>query len=86
MNFFIKTSDGRGRKLNFAISVVWSVSYVLAESLRRDGSISSSSFYEQWVDYYVHIFSLIHPVDEFSFKEMRTWGQPMISSSCLCVR
>ena len=31
------------------------------------------------------IFSLIHPVDEFSFKEMRTWGQYKISSCCICV-
>ena len=29
-------------------------------------------------------FSLIHPVDEFSFKEMSImWGQPKISSCCL---
>ena len=30
-------------------------------------------------------FSLIHPEDEFSFKEMRMWGQPKTSSCCLCV-
>ena len=36
----------------------------------------------------IHIlFSLTHPVDEFSFKEMSImWGQPKILSSCLCVR
>ena len=26
-----------------------------------------------------------HPVDEFAFKEVRTWGQFKISSDCLCV-
>ena len=29
---------------------------------------------------------LADSTDEFSFKEMRMWGQPMISSCCLCVR
>ena len=59
--------------------------YVSAESLQREGSISSCSFYGQLADYYSHVFSLIHPVDEFSFKEMRTWSQSKISSCCLCV-
>ena len=83
VKFFVKTNDGRDRWLIF---VVWGVSYVLAESLKPEGSISSSSFYGQWADYCSHVFSLIHPVDEFSFKEMRTWGQPMTSFCCLCVR
>ena len=30
-------------------------------------------------------FRLIHPIDEFSFKEMRMWGQSKTSSCCLCV-
>ena len=64
----------RDRRPNFAIFVVWSTSYVSAESLKHEGSISSSSFYEQLVDYYSPVFSLIHPVDAFSFKGMRTWG------------
>ena len=34
---------------------------------------------------YSHVFSLMHPVDEFSLKEMRTWGQSKILSYCLCV-
>ena len=72
MNFFVKISGGRERRINFAIFVVWSVSYVLVESLEREGSISSSSFYGQSADYYSHVFSLIHPLDEFSFKELRT--------------
>ena len=42
--------------------------------------------YGQSADYYSHIVSFIHPVDEFSFKETRKWGQPVISSSCLCIR
>ena len=45
--FFVKTNDGRDRGLNFAIFAVWSVSYVLTESLKHEGSISSSSFYGQ---------------------------------------
>ena len=72
VNFFVKISGGKERRLNFAIFVVWSVSYVLVESLEREGSISSSSFYGQLADYYSHVFSLIHPLDEFSFKELRT--------------
>ena len=82
VKFFVKTNDGTDRWLIF---VVWGVSYVLAESLKPKGSISSSSFYGQWADYCSHVFSLIHPVGEFSFKEMRTWGQPMTSFCCLCV-
>ena len=52
-----------------------------------EGRISSSSFCGQLADYYSHDFNLIHtlPLDEFSFKEMRTWGQSKISSRCLCV-
>ena len=33
VNVFVKTSDGREKRLNFAIFVVWSVSYVSAKSL-----------------------------------------------------
>ena len=38
-----------------------------------------------WVTIIHTFFSFIHPVDEFSFKEMRMWGQPKTSSCCLCV-
>ena len=38
-----------------------------------------------WATIIHAFFSLIHPVDEFSFKEMRMWGQPKTSSCCLCV-
>ena len=38
-----------------------------------------------WATIVHTFFSLIHPVDEFSFKEMRMWGQPEISSCYLCV-
>ena len=31
---------------------------------------------------YSHVFSFIHPVDEFSLKEMRAWGQSKILSCC----
>ena len=36
-------------------------------------------------NYYCHVCSLMHPVDEFSFKGMKTWDQFKISSGSLCV-
>ena len=30
-----------------------------------------------------HMFSLVYPVDECPFKEMKTWGQSEISFYCL---
>ena len=48
----------------------------------REGSISLSSFYGQLSDYWSQAFNLIYPVDEFSFKEMKTWGPSKISSYC----
>ena len=36
-------------------------------------------------NFYSHIFSFINSVDEFSFNEMRTWGQFKISPGSLCV-
>ena len=71
---------------DFTIFVVWSASYVLVASLRRGGSFPSSGFYGQLAGYYSHDFSVIHPANEFSFKEMRTWGQFKISFCCLSVR
>ena len=39
-----------------------------------------------WATIIHKLFSLIHAVDEFSFKVMSVmWGQPKISSCCLCV-
>ena len=38
-----------------------------------------------WATIIHTFFSLIHPVDELSFKEMNVWSQPKISSCCLCV-
>ena len=58
---------------------------VLAMLSGGEESISSSSFYGQLADFYSHVLSLIHPVDEFSFKEIRRWGQYNILSCCLCV-
>ena len=48
------------------------------------GGISPSIFYGQQPDYQSHVFCLAYQLDEFSFKEMRTWGQPTISYSCVC--
>ena len=63
--------------------VIWSASYALAKTLECEGSISSSTV---WATIIHTFFSLIHPVHEFSFKEMSImWGQPKISSCCLCV-
>ena len=75
--------------INDAIFAAWSVSYVLAESLEAQGmhliiQLLWATFIQ--TNYYSNIFSPNHPVDEFSFKGMRMWGQPMISSCCLCVR
>ena len=38
-----------------------------------------------WATIIHTFFSLIHLVDEFSFKEMSVWSQPKISSCCLFV-
>ena len=65
---------------------MWSASYASAKTIEREGSLLSSSFCVQLADYYSHVFSLIYPLDKFSFKEMRTWGQSKISSCCLCLR
>ena len=51
----------------------------------REGSISTSSFYRQLPNYQSHISSLIYPVDELSFKEMKIWCQSKISTYCFCV-
>ena len=48
------------------------------------GASHHATFMDNY-DYHSHVFSLIHPVDEFSFKEMRTWGQSKISPCCFCV-
>ena len=70
VNFLLKTCDDRGTNLLFICAS--------AKTPKHEGRISSSSFCGQLVDYYLHVFSLIHslPLDEFSLKEMRTWGRP----------
>ena len=56
-----------------------------AKIAEREGSISPSSFYGRLSDYLSHVFCLFYQVDEFSFKEMRMWGQSKISYSCIRV-
>ena len=73
------------KRPNFAIIVVWSATYAFAKTMEHEGSTSSSSFYGHLAKYYSHVFSLIHPADELSCKEIRTWGQSKISS-CLFVK
>ena len=48
----------------------------------HEGSILFSSFYGQLPDYWSHVFTLIYPADECSFKKMKTWGQSEISFYC----
>ena len=86
MDFLLKTNYGRDRRPNYAIFLVWSASYASAETLRCEESMSSYSFFEQLTDYYSHVFSLILPMCESFFKEMRTWAKSKISSCCLSVR
>ena len=70
----LKTNDRKERRPNFAVSVVWRASYTPAKTLEREGTVSSCTFYGQLVDYYSHVVSLIDLVDEFFFKETRTWN------------
>ena len=53
VTFFVKTNVGRDRRFDFAFYC--NVSYVLAESLEHEGSISSSSFYEKLAFYYLMV-------------------------------
>ena len=85
MNILLKTNYRRDRRPNYAIFLIWSASYASAETLRRGGSMSSYSFFEQLNDYYSHVFSLTPRVYESFFKETRTWANSKISSCCLCV-
>ena len=59
------------RSSNFAIFVVWSSSYVSAESLEPEGSISSCRFYGQLAGYYSLVFSLTQLMNSPSGK----WGR-----------
>ena len=52
------------------------------KTLSARGASNSSAFAGKWAT----VISLIHPVDEFSFEEMRMWGQYKISSCCICNR
>ena len=69
MNILLKTNYGRDRRPNYAIFLIWSASYASAETLRRGGSMSSYSFFEQLNDYYSHVFSLTPRVYESFFKK-----------------
>ena len=76
---------GREYFLYFCIVKVsdFSIVYIASAKIpEREGSISPSNFYGQLPDYWSNVFSLIYPVDECSFKEMKTWGQCEISFYC----
>ena len=47
---------------------------------RARGTSNHSASMDKWPN----VFSLIHPEDELSFKEMRMWGQSKILSCCIC--
>ena len=80
VTYSLKINDGRYRMPNF---VIRRASYALAKTLECEGSISSTTI---WATIIHMFFSFIHPVDEFSFKEMSImWAQSKISSCCLCV-
>ena len=64
MKFLLKDNDGRDRGPNFAVLVVWSISYAPAKTLERELSIWSFSFYGQLVDYYSYDFILSYLVDK----------------------
>ena len=54
---------------------------VLAMLQLKPWSACGASYHPAFMgNHYAYVFSLIHPVDEFFFKGMRTWGQPKISS------
>ena len=82
VNFLLKTNDEGDRRPNLLL-MLFGVLAVLRLKLWsvRDNVIIQMAHYSS------HVFSLIHilPLDEFSFKKMRTWGQSKISSCCLCV-
>ena len=67
MNVLLQNNDGRDRRPS-------------AKTQEHEGRILSSSFCEQLADYYLQVYTHTLPLDEFSFKEMRTWGQTKISS------
>ena len=58
---------------------------VLAMLQLKPWNARGASYHPAFVGNYSRVFSLINPVDEVSFKEMKTWGQFKISSGCLCV-
>ena len=51
----------------------------------RKGSISPFKFYGQLPNCYLHVFSLVYPVGEFSLKEIRMWIQSKILFYCFRV-
>ena len=68
-----------------AEGLIWLFGVLAMLQIKPWSTRGPSSYPTFMGNYYSHIFSLIHPVDEFSLEEMRTWGQFKISSGCLCV-
>ena len=54
---------------------------VLAMLQLKSWSVMGESHHPTFVgNCYSHVFILMHPVDEFSLKGMRTWGQSMVET------
>ena len=51
----------------------------------RRGESHHLAFVGSWPTIHTFLTLSTYSLDEFSFKEMRTWGQSKISSCCLCV-
>ena len=49
------------------------------------GASYHPAFVGNWPTVHSYAFSLINPLDEFSIKAMKTWGQSKISSCYFCV-
>ena len=68
------------------ISSGWMIVHIASVKIPEcKENISPSTFYGQLPNYNSHVFSLIYPVDDFSLKEVRTWGQCKFSFYCSCV-
>ena len=74
VKFLLKIKDGRDGRLFWLFEG-------LAMLQLKPWSAKGASYHPAIMsNYHSHVFSLIHQVDEYYFKEMSTWGQSKISS------
>ena len=81
-NWFCYVHKWIGKK---EMSVETSKYIASAKILEHEASISPFRFQWQPPGYWSQDFSLACQVDEFSFKEMKTWGQFKFISYCICL-